>query len=265
MKPTLTETDRAFYQAHGYLIFRQILPTTLITDLRRTAAKAREIAREIDGPKAQRLAALERLDDSDLGPLQDFAELPELNSALHVLLSPRHRISYPGGLSFLFEPAQHCWGMAWHRDWRDHMSAAKAAEVFGDRWETLASDVNYFNQMNCALYEDPCTWFVPGSHRQLQDTAGQLRAAKAADDATLANRRQERTEEEHERFLHDYCAAMPGGQPLTLQAGDLAIYRSIAWHTGSYLPYRKRATLHCSASTPEYEAFWASTKAILAK
>jgi hypothetical protein len=265
MTAVLTEADRAFYETQGYLIFRQILPVNLIADLRRTAAKAREVARELHGPKAQRLAELERLDASDLAPLQAFAELPNLNAALHALLSPQHRISYPGGLSFLFEPAQHCWGLAWHRDWRDHMSAAQAGEVFGDRWEAMASDPKLFNQINCALYEDPCTWFVPGSHRQLQDTPGQVRAAKASDDATLANRRGEHAEEEHERFLFNYCAGMPGGQPLILQAGDLVIYRSIAWHTGSYLPYRKRATLHCSAATPEYERFWADTKAVLAK
>ena len=265
MNNVLTDADRAFYAQEGYLILRQILPTNLITDLRRTAAKAREIARQLHGPKAQRLAVLEDLSAPDLVPLQNFADLPELNAAIHALLSPQHRISYPGGTSFLFEPAQNCWGMAWHRDWRDHMSEAKAGEVFGDRWEAMALDPKLFNQINCALYEDSCTWFVPGSHRQLQDTPGQVRAAKAADDATLANKQGERSEEAHERFMNDYCAAMPGGQALTLQAGDLAIYRSIAWHTGSYLPYRKRATLHCSAATPEYEAFWKNTQAILAK
>src|SRR5436190_15166556 len=98
MKAVLTDADLAFYQTQGYLIFRQILPTTLIGDLRRTAEKARAIAREIDGPKAQRLAVLDRLADADLAPLQDFADLPELNAALHALLSPQHHISYPGGL-----------------------------------------------------------------------------------------------------------------------------------------------------------------------
>lgn len=265
MATSQTEADRAFYHENGYIVFRRILPAKLITDLRRTAAKAREIARRIDGPKAQRLAALDQLSDADCAPLHAFAQLPELNARIQALLSPRHRISYPGGLTFLFEPAEHCWGMAWHRDWRDHMSAEKAGEVFGDRWETLASDLKLFNQINCALYEDPCTWFVPGSHRQLQDTPEQLRAARAADDAMLANKRGERTETEHEFFMRDYCTGMPGGQSLLLQAGDLVLYRSIAWHTGNYLPYRRRATLHCSAATPEYLQFWEDTKAVLAR
>ncbi len=264
MKSALTGADIAFYQANGYLIFRQAVPANLITDLRRTAAKAIEVARRLHGPQAQRLAELNQLDAGDVTAVRAFSELPELNVAIQALLTPRHRISGVQDTSLLFEPAEGCWAMEWHRDWRDHMSAENFGKVFAEGWETLAADPRLFNQINCALYEDPCTWFVPGSHRRLQDTPGEIRAVKAADSAALANKRRERTEAEQEILLDDYCRGMPGAVPLRLQAGDLAIYRSIAWHTGSYVPYRKRATLHCSATTPEYEQFWKRAKTILA-
>ena len=49
---------------------------------------------------------------------------------------------------------------------------------------------------------------------------------------------------------------MPGAVRLRLNAGDCAVYRNTLWHLGSYLPYRKRATLHDAVETPEYAAWW---------
>lgn len=46
---------------------------------------------------------------------------------------------------------------------------------------------------------------------------------------------------------------MPGAVPLHLEAGDFALYRSTLWHIGNYVSYSKRATLHDSAMTPEFE------------
>lgn len=48
---------------------------------------------------------------------------------------------------------------------------------------------------------------------------------------------------------------MPGAKRLYLEAGDLALYRSTLWHIGNYVPYKKRATLHDNAMTPEYVAW----------
>jgi hypothetical protein len=145
------------------------------------------------------------------------------------------------------------------------MSAAKFAEVFEGRWEAEAADLNLFNQINCALYEDSSTWFVPGSNARLWDLPSETAAAQGADRASLENTSRARTEAEQERFLHEYCVAMPGAVQLRLEPGDLVLYRSVAWHLGSYVPYRKRATLHCGATTSEYEAFVRRATAILEK
>ncbi|MDB6093032.1 MAG: hypothetical protein JWM32_594 [Verrucomicrobia bacterium] len=263
MRASISAADSAFYREQGYFIFRQILPASLITDLRRTATKALELARKLNGPQAQRLQGLDQHAEIGLAPLEAFMKLPALVEGVHALLSPRHRIAAPGNMSFLFEPAEQCWATEWHRDWRDHLSPAHFAEAFDGGWEPIASDPNLFNQINCALYDDPCTWFVPGTNRRLDDTPGEAAAAKRAGRADVENKDHRRTEAEQEIFLNNYCGEMPGAISLRLQAGDLALYRSVAWHTGSYVPYRRRATLHCSASTPEYEKFWKRTAGIV--
>ena len=43
-----------------------------------------------------------------------------------------------------------------------------------------------------------------------------------------------------------------------LNAGDFMIYRSHGWHTGLYLPYQPRATIHDIVSHPDREQVTAS-------
>ncbi|QYM78420.1 phytanoyl-CoA dioxygenase family protein [Horticoccus luteus] len=265
MKALPNESDIAFYRAHGYFVLRQIVPPALVTDLRRTADQARAIARRLHGPQAQRLQPLDRHAELDVKPLRDFVELPELRAAVQALLTPRHQISDVSTMAFLFEPADRCWATEWHRDWRDHMNERQLAEVFAEGWERMAVDETLFNQINCALYEDTATWYVPGSHRRLENTPEEARAAKAADRAAVENLQGARSDAAQEMFLQTYCADMPGAVPLHLNTGDLAIYRSIGWHLGNYVPYRKRSTLHCAAMTSEYRAFVERAAAVMAR
>ena len=50
----------AQYYRDGYTILREILPPSLIRDLRRVTDAGRAIAREESGPQAQRLQPMER-------------------------------------------------------------------------------------------------------------------------------------------------------------------------------------------------------------
>ena len=43
------------YRTQGYTVFRQLLPPSLVTDLRRICDKARDLTRQQRGPQAQRL------------------------------------------------------------------------------------------------------------------------------------------------------------------------------------------------------------------
>jgi hypothetical protein len=97
------------YHTFGYTIFRSILPTSLIGDLRRVTDRAREIAREESGPQSQRLQPVGKY-DLNLRPFQDYAELPELYDAVHRLLTPEHSCGgSPEVLGILIEPAERAW------------------------------------------------------------------------------------------------------------------------------------------------------------
>ena len=61
---------------------------------------------------------------------------------------------------------------------------------------------------------------------------------------------------ERERLALQYCEKMPGAVRLCLDPGDFALYRNTMWHLGNYLPYCKRATLHTTVFTSEFEAWY---------
>ena len=157
-------TDQHIEDFHmlGYTVVRKILPTSLIRDLRQVSHTARKIARERLGPQAQRLQPVGNF-DIDQQPFVDYAELPDLLKAFTELLSPRHQHGNQHGnrnhLGILIEPAEEPYCTPWHRDWRDNLRGLKL-----ERWNQCLLDMNYFNQINCALYNDSCTWLVPGSH-----------------------------------------------------------------------------------------------------
>lgn len=232
------------FERDGATVFRQILPTALIADLRRACATAVAHVRAEGNAQLQRLnpATVPGLDQK---PFDDFRELPELVDAITRVLSAAHRIEAP---AVLIQPDEMPWSTYWHRDWRDNVPGIDMAE-----WERVQTHRDYFNQYNCALYEDGSTWMVPGSHAR-PDTQAEIdrfptRPIPQPDLTGL-------TSEEAERAGLDYCRSMPGAVRLNLDAGDFALYRSIQWHIGNYVPYRKRATLHAQLMTPAYQEWW---------
>ncbi len=250
---TFSEKHLTDYHTTGCTVFREILPVSLLSDLRKVADRAREIAREQRGAQTQRLQPVGAY-DLDRAPFKDYAELPELNDAIHRVLTPRHFHADTNRMGILIEPAEHPWCTNWHRDHRDHVPKEIFEAEFQEAWDRQVFDIDYMNQINCALYEDPSTWFVPGSHYRQTNTPGEERARDSYDrsrfreDAPGSN-------EELERQCLDYVRSMPGAVQLRLNAGDFALYRSSAWHLGNYVPYRKRATLHDFCGTPEYSAY----------
>lgn len=247
---TFSEKHVTDYHTTGCTIFREILPPSLISDLRHVADRAREFAREEKGEQTQRLQPVSAY-DLDLQPIKDYGELDVLNDAIQRVLTPRHVHADASRVGILLEPANHPWCTNWHRDWRDHVPPEVWEREFREEWDQQVFDVNYMNQINCALYEDPSTWFVPGSHFRQDNTPGE----EAARDAFAPSKHRDdpvESNEQRERDCLDYVRGMPGAVQLRLNAGDFALYRSSAWHIGNYVPYRKRATLHDFCGTPEY-------------
>jgi hypothetical protein len=245
---SFTFSDRHIdeYRTRGYTVFRRILPAALIDDLRRACNAARSIARENNGPQVQRLQPVENF-DIDQQPFIDYAELAPLNDAIARLLTPAYRHGQRQFMGILLEPAERPYCTPWHRDWRDNMAGLDLA-----RWDAIFADDRYFNQVNCALYDDPCTWVVPGSHLR-RDLPGEVArfpqrpiAGPELDGLSYAER---------EYACLEYVRSMPGAAQLLLEAGDYCLYRNTLWHMGNYVPYRQRATLHDAADTDEYMAW----------
>jgi hypothetical protein len=238
---TLTDQHLDEFQRNGATVFRRILPTSLIADLRRAVDAGVAHVRADGNRQLQRFDPV-ATPGVDPKPFQDFRELPDLVEAIARVLSPDHTIQSP---AVLIQPEDTPWSTYWHRDWRDNVPGLDIAE-----WEKVQQDRDFFNQYNCALYEDGCTWVVPGSHARA-DTQAEIDRfpTRPIPQPDLSDA----TPEEAERLGLEYCESMPGAVRLNLDAGDFALYRSIQWHIGNYVPYRKRATLHAQAMTQRYQ------------
>jgi hypothetical protein len=245
---TFTFSDQHIddYHRNGYTVFRGIIPPHLIDDLRRVTDEARVIAREKHGPQCQRLQPVSAF-EIDQQPFHDFRDLPELRDAVARVLTPQHDFGTPHMLGVLLEPADLPYCTWWHRDWRDNVSGLNLAE-----WDAVMHDIDYFNQLNCALYEDDSTWVVPGSHLRRDLPA---EAARFPDRPIKTPDLEGKSSAERERICLEYCQSLPGAQCLYLNAGDFALYRNSLWHLGNYVPYRKRATLHDAIDTPAFMAW----------
>ena len=239
------------YHRLGYTVFQSILPPSLIDDLRRVTDCARQIARDRAGSETQRLQPVGNF-ELDQQPFVDYTELPVLVDAICRVLTPRHKQGGPGSMGVLLEPAELPYCTRWHRDWRDNVSGLDLTS-----WDSVYREINWFNQVNCALYADSCTWFVPGSHLR-RDLP---REAKLFPDRPIPGPDLEgKSAAEREGICLNYCRAMPAAVQVHLEAGDYALYRNTLWHLGNYVPYRKRATLHDFIDTPEY-AQWREQEA----
>lgn len=231
------------FHRHGYCILCRVVPATLLVDLRRSAEIARAIAHRLRGPDAQRLQPVStHLDAKDMRPFVDLYALPNLRNALAAILPPSHRLTVEQ-IGILFEPQQSPYTTHWHRDARDVNDPQRLAA-----WEATQNNPDCWNQLNLPLYEDTCTWVVPGSHNRpdLPGEAAWLKSQSFPDTRPVPV-----TSEEKEHRALDNIRAMPGGQRVVLDAGDLLLYRNTLWHLGNYTTYKRRATLHDNPMSPE--------------
>ena len=239
MSFTFSEQHLTSFYHHGYTVFRGILPSSLVRDLRRVTDQTRQMAWEEHGPQAQRLQPMERYGDRlDLQPFRDYLDLPELVDAIHQTLSPDHTMGGLHWLGVLNEPKErpHC--TSWHRD-----ITVQSPGLDPEEFRRLDVQPTFFCQINCALYTDTDLWYVAGS-------AGRPNTPSEAQAAENKPNTEGLSNEEAERVNYGYCQGMPGASQLLLEAGDFALYRPTGWHIGNYVPYRKRATLHDGVWTP---------------
>ena len=242
------------YHRDGFTIFRGLMPASLIADYRVQAEKARKIAHERSGPNAQRLQPVQDHPDVDLKPYRDLCELPALVEAVEKLFGPGFRYGFSDESktktlhAILFEPAERPWCTQWHRDWRDN-----AAGMSLSRWDAKMLDIRMFNQVNAPLYNDSCTWVVPGSHLR-RDLPVEIERFPMR--PIPGPRLENMTSEEAEIACLDYVTSMPGAFQAHMNAGDFMLYRNSLWHLGNYVPYARRATIHDGVWTDEFLAWF---------
>ncbi len=230
------------YLSQGYLVLRGIVSPSLLRDLRVEADKARDLAHRLNGPQTQRIQPLSKYaDDLNLKPFYDYTELPELRDTITRLLGPGYTHGHLDIMGLLVEPLERPWNCGWHRDGvvevppeaYDDIVRAKLAEA----WYNL----RHYNQVNCAIYAESCTWFVPGSHLRQQDVPGER---QTTGDPVLRGPIEGMSNAEAERFYLDHCQQFPGAVQMHLGPGDFMVYRNLGWHNGNYVTYQPRATIH---------------------
>jgi hypothetical protein len=248
----ITSRHIADFHRDGFVIFRDLLPGSLIKDLRAQAETALKLARE-RSPQAQRLQPLASYPAIDMKPFDDYHALPNLQKGLDALFGEAF-----GGkvdthatravMGILFEPRDTAWCTAWHRDWRDNIRGLKTQE-----WRKIMQDLRYFNQVNLALYGDECTWVVPSSHVR-DDTPEEFNRfpARPIDGPDLTGL----DPVQAELRCMEYTTSLAGAVQARLNPGDYLLYRNSLWHIGNYVPYKKRATIHDGIFSAEFEAFF---------
>jgi hypothetical protein len=241
------------YSQQGFMVFRGIIPPALLRDLRHEADKARDLAHRLNGPQTQRIQPLDRYSpDINLQPFRDYAELDILQDAVDRLLGPGYSYAHLDIMGLLVEPVEKPWHCGWHRDGVVEVPEDARDAPVQAFMATIWHDLRFYNQVNCAIYADSCTWFVPGSHLRQQDLPGER---QSTGDPLLRNPPEQWSNEEAEQRYFDHCRAMPGAEPVHLGPGDFMIYRNLGWHTGLYLPYQPRATIHDIVRHPDIELF----------
>ncbi len=240
------------FHRDGFVVFRNLLPGSLIKDLRAQADVALKIARE-RSPQAQRLQPIASHPAIDMKPFDDYHALPNLQKGLDVLFGeafstrpdPNATRSVFG---ILFEPRDMPYCTAWHRDWRDNIAGLKTQE-----WRKIMTDLRYFNQVNLPLYGDECTWVVPGSHLR-DDTFAEFNRfpTRPIPGPDLAGKDAVQAELE----CWEYTNSLTGAVQARLNPGDYMLYRNSLWHIGNYVPYKKRATIHDGIFSAEFESFF---------
>jgi hypothetical protein len=250
-----SSTNREEYERDGLTVLRDLIPPALLTDLRRQAERARTLAYTLHGPQAQRLQPVYRYPELDHRPFRDFLALPELRATVSGILGDDHTES--DILGILFEPQENAWATPWHRDWGYNVPHIDIDAFF----DAARNRPKMFNQLNGALYDDHSLWVVPGSDRR-RDTDAETAHFEGKIPPPGPALTDAMTAAERERICLRYTRAMPGATPVPLGAGDVAFYRAVGWHLGTYHPHARRATLHDGFYGPDDRAWQADVPRI---
>jgi len=265
---TANQNKKEQFVEDGFIIIKDCIPDDLLQELRVLSEKYRKIARRSYGAQTQRLQPLERYSETAEKQLLDaLISLPILQEIVASVLSQHHHISMDY-LGMMFEPKYLPYCMPWHRDWRDNCQG-----IDMQAWYDVYRDLDFFNQINCPLYQDQSLWVVRGSHNRMDTPEEQAlfptrpimapyndieRKTNRLGDFLNFFRKKDYAQRESSCLAH--CNMMPQAEKVVLQPGDALLYRNTIWHLGNYMPNEKRATFHTIVTTDRYKEWMYTEK-----
>ena len=192
------------YYDQGYLI-TEAIDSNLLERLRAFSSleAAKEQTANPNGNGAAITVAIKP------GPIVDYLVSPHVLGAVQDLLGPEVH-----GLSLLLRLGHYTrsYKMLWHRDGMDrYRTVEEEMKILTGRLRTV--------QWHCALYDDDCFRFVPGSHR---------RPISA---------------EELAYFKEDPHGDLPHQKVAELRTGETLYFNSLLLHQGAYKQGQRRETL----------------------
>ncbi len=240
---SFSEQHAVEYFGRGYTIFRQILPSSLVRDLRAVCEQAEPFVKWDEG--APKLTAVGKLSDKiDLAPFRAYKDLPALNDAFQKLLSPQHApAAIEEILEVFYQPKDEARSLKWHRDIKEDGVGLDPAQ-----FRKLNASGKWFVKVNAALYPDPSLFYVPSS----------LKRGNLPIEEEVAERFPLRanSKEQWEEVVSGYVGSMPGAEQVFLGVGDVAVYQPNAFHLGAYWPSVRRATLQDTVWTAEIRTWF---------
>lgn len=216
----------------GFVVVKRVVDNDTLETLRKSSARAADIARKGEWPHVRTVGkqfppwdssaavtdgiwGVQHLMNPDLADSDVFASLYFSEAILGIakgLLQCSDEDLVMELFNMLVRPERD-FALRWHRD---DISADATAE---QEMERLARPA-YHAQYNMALYEDDSLVLVPGSHR--------------------------RPRTEAERAADPFEEATPDQLIVKLEPGDVAFYNNNILHRGVYDAAKERMTLHGS-------------------
>jgi hypothetical protein len=203
------------FTADGFVLLKGCVPPALLAEMRRGMEPI--VARRGAATRHQTILKPDVAHRSFVA----FLNLPAMNDAAERIVGAPASF---GALAVLLGAASHqlC---KWHRDFPEDDPEVPA----------LLARPRVLLQYNCALYDDPSLWVVPGSHARASTPAETAYAERYAALPFVGP---------FPSDPPDVLPGMPGARHVPLEAGDCLIYNPLLWHAAEYAPARTRATLH---------------------
>lgn len=260
------EQLRQAYVRDGYVVIDDLFPQADLEHLRSIADEVTQDARTGKWPHIRRVGkqfppfdAVDELDcwgvqhlmHPEMAHTDDFRRFYSQESFVQIAAGLMHCSPEEVQMelfNLLVNPEKHHFALAWHRD-------DVRPDVSNDEEMIRLAQPAYGVQWNAALYDDDCLFIVPGTHTRTRTEPERIANAKPPPPPVAVKRAATgggghdvqssiAGDQTSSSINGDWSIDPPSTLRLTLKAGQTVFYSQRILHRASYLPTKKRATLH---------------------